>query len=175
VSGAAIELANATPAPVRLAELLDVQEKLLLEMRDCLHAERDAMHDFDASALEQAAHAKSGIAAELRVVEDARIAVARELADSLGLDSRSATLAGIASRLGASGGRLLGARDRLRALVTANAELLEANSTFARRSLGEVRTTLDFLAGVAPSAPTYERSGLAAPARAPGRLLDRRA
>ncbi|MCA9510932.1 MAG: flagellar export chaperone FlgN [Myxococcales bacterium] len=160
---------------LRLAALLDAQERLLLEMRDCLHAERDAMQRLDADALEEAAHAKAGIAAELRVVEDARIAVARELAAALGLADPAATLAELGARLGSGGGGLLAARDRLRALVAANAELLEANSTFASRSLDEVRTTLAWISGLQPSAPTYERSGRALRERPSGGLLDRRA
>ncbi len=155
----------------RLAQALAAEEKLYLELRDLLQQERAHLVDFDAEALERLVETKELLAEEARLLEDSRIHVATRIAERLGLGSEPVTLSRLCEALGPEAKELEESHSRLVALLGAIRELSEANASFAREGLGQVRETIRMLGRLLPSEPTYRAAAVMHPAPDVGRLV----
>ncbi len=139
----------------RLLTVLEAEEKLYLELRSLLQEERAWLVALDAARIEEAVQRKESLAAEGRLLEEARIELARALARELGVDDERPTLSRLCARLGDDAEPLQRAHSRLVALVGASRELLDANAGFAGEALAQVRSTLQLLGRLLPAQPTY--------------------
>ncbi len=157
----------------RLLSVIEREELLYVELRDLLQEERGFMVTLDAEALGDAARRKEEIADQGRLVEETRIAVARELAATIGLDEPRPTLTQLCEALGPEAPALRAAHTRLLVLVSAVRELLDANAALAGESLTQVRGTLRLLGGLLPGDLVYERSGAGDARPGPGALMRR--
>lgn len=157
----------------RLVAVLESEEDLYRELRDVLQRERELLVALDAVAFEALVRRKETLAEEGRMLEESRVAVARELAAALGASRDPLPpLADLCARLGPTGARLREAQSRLRALVGATRELLDANATATGDALAQVRATLRMLGRVLPLDPVYGPRGQTAPEEASsGRLV----
>jgi hypothetical protein len=158
----------------RLAQLLAAEERLYVELRDLLQEERDCMVQLDADGLEAVVAAKEVLADEAALLEESRLAVTKELADRLGVPTLP-TLSALCEALGEDGEPLHDGHSRLVALLAAVGELVEANASFARESLVQVRGTIASLGRLLPGEPVYTPDGARAPAAGTGRLVARSA
>ncbi|MCZ7617316.1 MAG: flagellar protein FlgN [Myxococcota bacterium] len=155
----------------RLDQALEAEERLYVELRDLLQQERTHLVDFDAESLERLVETKELLAEEARLLEDSRLSVATRLAEQLGLASEPITLSRLCEALGSDASRLADRHSRLVALLGAIRELSEANASFAREGLGQVRETIRLLGRLLPSEPTYRGATSMRPAPDVGRLV----
>ncbi|MFT5694521.1 MAG: flagellar biosynthesis/type III secretory pathway chaperone [Myxococcota bacterium] len=158
----------------RLFTVLAEEEKLYLELKALLQAEREHIASRNTDEIEQTVMAKEGLAREGKLLEECRQRVMREVAVSIGLPESDATLSRISAALGEEGGELRAIHSRLVALIAAVRELLTANSTFAGEALNRVQSTLRLLGRLLPDEPTYGRSPsrqVAQPHMKPGRIV----
>lgn len=155
----------------KLEKVLEAEEQLYVELRDLLQRERACLVDFDAEGLEQMVEAKELLAEEARLLEDSRLVIAQKLAGQLGFGTHRITLSRLCETMGSPAAMLRERHSRLVALLGAVRELSEANASFARDGLGQVRETLRLLGRLLPAEPTYR--GAAVPPRAHdvGRLV----
>jgi len=136
----------------QLAEVLAVEEHVHLELRKLLAEERERMLELDAESLYELATRKEILAEEGRLARDARTKVISDLARSLGLPEAGITLSQICVALGDAAAPLRAAQSRLLAIVSAVAELSEANQRLGGDRLADVQTTLQLLGRLAPTA-----------------------
>ncbi len=139
----------------RLVTVLLAEEDLYRQMRDLLQEERRYIVNLEAPELEECVFRKETLAAEGHLLEESRVAVAAELGLALGLDESRPTLSQLCEALGEQAGDLREVHTRLVALIGAVRELLDANNTFAGKSLNQVRGTLRLLGRILPSEPIY--------------------
>ncbi len=162
----------------RLTDVMLAEEQLYLRMRDLLRREEQELIGLDVERLASIVDEKRALAEEGRLLEESRLAVAETLARTLGLDTSSPqtrqenrrvpTLIG---RLGPEAGGLPEVNARLRALVTTTRALLEANESFAGRSLSHVQDTLRLLGRSAAEPMAYGPGRAPSGARSTGRLV----
>lgn len=155
----------------RLAQVLDAEEQLYVELRDLLQHERECMLNLDAEGLERAVEAKEGIAEEARLLEESRIEVARELARAVGVDEERPKLSLLCEALGPRADRLREQHSRLVALLGAVSELVDANASFAREGLEQVQDTIQMLGRLLPQEPIYRAAEIPRAERGTGRLV----
>lgn len=157
----------------RLVAVLESEEDLYRELRDVLQRERELLVTLDAIAFEALVRRKEALAEEGRLLEESRVAVARELVTALGVAADPLpALSDLCTRIGPEGDRLRDAQSRLRALVGATRELLDANASSTGDALAQVRATLRMLGRVLPLDPVYGPRGMPTPEEASsGRLV----
>ena len=155
----------------RLQVVLQSEEDLYLRMRSLLRREEAELVTLDPQAVEATVEAKRALAEEGRLLEESRLVLTAELAGSLGLGSRPVKLSTLIDALGEEAGELPELHGRLSALISSNRALLEANESFANRTLTRVQDTLRLLGRSVPEESGY---GPAARQSAPtgrGRLV----
>ncbi len=157
----------------RLAAVLDAEERCYVELRNVLQRERECMVDLDAAGLEEAVVRKEGLADEAQLLADTRVEVVRRLAEGLGVEADPLTLTRICERIETDAHGLRERHARLTALLGAVQELVEANASFARQGLEQVRSAMNTLGRMLPPAPIYGASGNEGPSVGPGRLVRR--
>jgi hypothetical protein len=159
----------------RLLEVLAVEERLYLRMRDLLQREREHMATLDADALMDVAQHKEALADEGRLVEESRVAVAGELAAALGLGEARPSLSRLCAALGPEAEELREAHTRLVVLVSVVRELLDANAALAGDHLMRIRGTLQLLGRLVPEDTLYRAGVGLTHGETPGRLVRRSA
>lgn len=153
----------------RLCRILEREEALYVELRAVLQRERECIVHLEAEDLEIIVREKLVLGDEGRMLEEARIAVSRELAGSLGLSSERLTLSQICDAMKGGAPGLRAAHTRLVALLGAVRELLEANREFATDATRQVRGALRVLGRMLPPEAIYRPlDGDAHPSASPG-------
>jgi hypothetical protein len=156
----------------RLSLVLDAEESLYVELRDCLQRERECMVSLDPDGLEEAVEAKEALAEEARLLEESRADVSRELADALGITDARPTLSRLLETLGdRATARLREQHSRLVALLAAVGELVDANASFARDGLAQVQDSLRMLGRLLPQEPIYRPAARPQASTSAGRLV----
>jgi len=144
----------------RLQLVLRSEEDLYLRMRSLLRREEAELIELDPGAIEATVEEKRALAEEGRLLEESRWVIASALSPSLGLGERPGRLSELIEALGEEAGELPDLHSRLVALIASNQSLLEANESFANRSLVRVRETLRLLGRSVPEEVGYgPRSG----------------
>ena len=134
----------------QLLEVLDVEERIHLELRQILARERELMLELDANGLYELARRKEALADEGRLVAEARVLSANRLARAIGIEEDPVTLSRLCEALGDEGAPLRDAQSRLLALVAAAQELAEANRVLGGERLNHVQATLHLLGRLLP-------------------------
>lgn len=176
-------MSDETQCAERLCRILEREEALYVELRSVLQRERECIVHLEAEDLELIVREKLALGDEGRMLEEARMGVSRELAESLGLASERLTLSQICDAMKGGAPALRAAHTRLVALLGAVRELLEANREFATDATRQVRGALRVLGRMLPPEAVYRplevgagdsrESGLHA--SRPGRLVRRTA
>lgn len=163
---------SSTQAEVaRLLVVLRSEEDLYLRMRILLQREERELIDLDAKVIEETVDEKRALAEEGRLLEESRLVISARLAQALGLGTEPVRLSELAGALGAEAGELPDMHARLRALIASNRSLLDANESFANRSLGRVRETLRLLGRSVPEESGYGPRARHTTAAGRGRLV----
>lgn len=139
----------------RLEVVLRSEEDLYLRMRSLLRREESELIELDAGAIEATVEEKRALAEEGRLLEESRWVIASALSQSLGLGDRPGRLSKLIEALGDDAGELPELHSRLVALIGSNQSLLDANESFANRSLARVRETLRLLGRSVPEEVGY--------------------
>lgn len=129
----------------KLEVVLQAEEDLYLRLREVLRREEAELIDLDPGRIAGTVEEKRLLAEEARLHEDARRVLVAGLARALGLPERPHKLAALIEALGDEAGRLPELHARLTALIASTRGLLEANGSFADRSLRRVQETLRML------------------------------
>lgn len=159
----------------RLCGVLAAEERLYVEFRTLLQRERECMVTLQSEALEEIVREKATLADEGRLLEESRIAVSKELAQLLGLETEGVTLSRICDQMRGGAPALRAAHTRLVALLGAVRELLDANRVFAGDATIQVRGALRVLGRMLPIEATYQPgAGMVSRPRS-GRLVRRSA
>lgn len=143
------------PQVARLEVVLQAEENLYLRLRELLRREEAELIDLDPGCIAQTVEEKRSLAEEARLLEDTRRALASELARALGLGDGPRKLSALIEALGDEAARLPELHGRLSALVGSTRSLLEANGSFADRSLRRVQETLKMLGRAVPERVGY--------------------
>jgi len=155
----------------RLEVVLQAEEGLYLRLKSLLRREESELIGLDADVLESTVEAKRSIAEEARLLEESRRVLTAELGDSLGLAGEDLKLSILMSHLGEGAGQLPMIHARLKALIGTTQALLEANESFANRSLKRVHETLRMLGQAAPEEVGYGPSSHRSSSVGRGRLV----
>lgn len=139
----------------KLETVLLAEENLYLRLRDVLRREEAELIELDPGRIAGTVDEKRMLAEEARLHEDARRVLAAGLARLLGLPDRPQKLSALIEALGAEAGRLPELHARLSALIGSTRGLLEANGSFADRSLRRVQETLRMLGRAVPEPVGY--------------------
>ena len=139
----------------RLQAVLLAEEDLYLRMKALLGREEAELIDLDPTALEETLEQKRAFAEEARLLEESRVLLTTDLAADLGLAGGEFKLSELISRLGDEAGELPSLHARLSALIGSTQALLEANESFANRSLVRVQQTLQLLGQAIPEEVGY--------------------
>jgi len=144
----------------RLQVVLRSEEDLYLRMRSLLRREESELIELDAARIEATVEEKRALAEEGRLLEESRWVITSALSRSLGLGEKAGRLSDLIEALGDEAGELADLHARLVALIGSNQALLDANGSFANRSLVRVRETLRLLGRSTPEEVGYgPRSG----------------
>lgn len=144
----------------RLQVVLRSEEDLYLRLRSLLRREESELIELDAGAIEATVEEKRALAEEGRLLEESRGVIASDLAHCLGLGAGTRRLSELIEALDDEAGELPELHSRLVALIGSNQALLDANGSFANRSLARVRETLRLLGRSVPEEVGYgPRSG----------------
>ncbi len=155
----------------RLEVVLQAEEDLYLRLRAVLRREETELIELDPARLAQTVDEKRSLAEEARLLEDSRRAIAKTLAQSLGLGDGPHKLSALIEALGDEAGRLPERHGRLSALIGATRSLLEANGGFADRSLRRVQETLRMLGRAVPERVGYGPGHASSAGVGRGRIL----
>ena len=138
-----------------LIRVINAEADVYARLKSVLQDEQAALLDQDLEALTRAIEAKETLAAEANLLEDSLSELVASTAKTLELELARPRLSEIATALGAEGTAVREAQIRLAALVGAVRELVEANDESTRRSLSQVRATIQLLGRLWPEPPTY--------------------
>jgi len=139
----------------RLEVVLKAEEDLYLRLKSLLRREESELIGLDAEVIESTVEAKRAIAEEARLLEESRRVLTAELGASLGLAGDELKLGTLIEHLGEEASELPTLHARLKALIGTTQALLEANESFANRSLTRVQDTLRMLGQAAPEEVGY--------------------
>lgn len=139
----------------RLEVVLQAEENLYLRLREVLRREEAELIELEPGRIAQTVEEKRSLAEEARLLEDSRRALANGLARELGLGDRPQKLSVLIEALGNEAARLPELHGRLSALIGSTRGLLEANGSFADRSLRRVQGTLKMLGRAVPEKVGY--------------------
>ena len=154
-----------------LQTILVGEEALFLRMRDLLAREEAELIELDAETMASTLEDKRMLTEEGRLFADSRQQVVRELAAAMGLDAKGLKLADLIDALGEEGRALRPLHARLSALIESTRSLIDANQSFANRSLARVQDTLRLLGRSLPEEPGYGPGRRNAASSGRGRLV----
>lgn len=154
-----------------LRTILLAEEDLYLRMRSLLARDEEELIALDPRVIAETVDEKRMLAEEGRLFEESRTELIRELATALGLDATSLRLSELIKALGPEAGGLTELHARLSALVASTRTLVDANQSFANRSLGRVQETLRLLGRSLPEEPGYGPASRGSSSTGRGRLV----
>ncbi len=155
----------------RLEVVLQAEENLYLRLKSLLRREESELIGLDAEVIESTVEAKRAIAEEARLLEESRRVLTDELGTSLGLAGDDLKLGVLLTHLGEEAAQLPTLHARLKALIGTTQALLEANESFANRSLTRVQETLRMLGRAAPEEVGYGPAANRSSSMGRGRLV----
>lgn len=154
-----------------LERVLEAEEGVYLRLRALLRQEEADLITLEPAQIADTVERKRALAEEARLLEDSRRVLTGELARGLGYGASPARLSVLIGALGNEAGRLPELHARLVALIVATRALLEANGSFAERSLRHVQETLRLLGRTAPEPVGYGPGAATGAALGRGRLV----
>jgi len=154
-----------------LQSILLAEEDLYLRMRTLLGRDEDELIALDPGVIAETVEEKRMLAEEGRLFEESRTALIGELAAALGLDATSLKLSELIEALGSEAGSLPEVHARLTALIASTRSMLDANQSFANRSLARVQETLRLLGRSLPDESGYGPGRRSGSATGRGRLV----